>query len=353
MSGFYGADTDALRNLSERFQSGGHELAELRTSLSSAVMTESIWTGSDADAFREDWASRISQSFVSITDLLAARRDELERHAQEQDDASRNEGHGTSLWDRLQQVVGVGAKALSLYKAGKSLLDDAKDMKRLWDARKMGPEDFERVWESLKLRNKLKWASGGFGKLFSTLGGQVGKGVPGSVWSWLGGKVDDVPRHLAEGGRLVDKIASKLGPKGMERLMSAGKSLGKGSKMLGKFLPGVDIAVGAWQLNSATDGYGKVSGALSMASGALVLAGVAFPPLAVVGGVLGAVSLGMDLVDLGGELFGHDPSKAVSEAVSHGAEAVSHAVSSGVSTAGKALGNVGSGIKHGLGSIFG
>lgn len=332
MSGFYGADTEALRDLAARFQDGERRLGDLRVSLSSMVMDEAIWVGSDADAFRGSWSSEASPRLGAIAERVGATRTDLDHHAEEQDTASEpGDGSGGSFWDTVGDLVKIGAKAFGLYKAGTSILSGIDDMKRLWDMYKLGPDDFSRAWESLKLRNKMTWVSEGFGKLFKTLGGQFGKAIPGDVWKWMGKQVDGFPTKLAEGGSLVEKIGAKLGPEGLE-------VLGKSSKALGKVLPGVDLLVGAHQVATADDGYGKTSGVLSMAGGALMLAGIAFPPLAAVGGVLSGVSLAMDLVDLGGELFGADPSKAVSQAVSDG-----------LSSVGDALGGIG----RGLGSIFG
>ena len=345
MTDFYGADTEALRTLGARFAAHANRIEEIRASLVPVVLNEAVWRGPDAEAFRSRWSSEAYPRLGTIGHDMSGKRGELEQHAGEQDQASEAEG-GPSFFD----LVKIGTKAFSLYKAGKGLIDHAKDMKRLYDAWRMGPDDFSRVWESLKLRNYMKWGSEGYSKLFGTLAGQLGKvipsegfkAIPGDVWKWMGKQVDGFPTKLAEGGKLVEKFGAKLGPEGLS-------FLSKSSKALGKIMPGVDILVGGVQVATASDGYGKLSGGLSMLSGGLMLAGMAFPPLAVAGAVVGGVSLAMDVVDLVGEsFFGVDPSKAVSDAVGSAANAVGE-------TAGKAADAVGdavSGFGRALGSIF-
>ena len=48
MAGFYGADTDALRDVAGLFQERSRRLDELREELTGAVMREDIWIGGDA-----------------------------------------------------------------------------------------------------------------------------------------------------------------------------------------------------------------------------------------------------------------------------------------------------------------
>ncbi|WP_394214251.1 hypothetical protein [Brachybacterium vulturis] len=340
---FYGADTEALREMGDRFRDAGRRLGEIERQLTVAVMDPSIWQGPDAEQLRDTWSSEIGPRLGSVSSDTSGRRQLLEQHAEEQDEAS-HEGGGAldMLWD----AVKVGVKGFSLYKAGSSIVSGIDDMKRLWDAYKLGPDDFSRVWNSLKTRNYMQWASEGYGKLANSIAGQIpGAKHLGPLWESMGTWVDGIPTKLGEGGKILSAIGEKLGPDGLA-------ALGKGSKVLGKLVPGVDILVGGAQIMTADDGYGKVSGALSVAGGALMLAGVAFPPLAVAGAVLTGASLAMDLVDLGGELFGIDPSKAVSDAVGNATEAVGDAVSDAAGAAGDAISDMAGGLKEGLGSIF-
>ncbi|WP_152354488.1 hypothetical protein [Brachybacterium subflavum] len=339
---FYGADTEALRKVGDSFKDAGKRLEEIRDELGVLVMNPTMWQGADADELRRTWFEEISPKLGSVAESVGERSGQLQEQADEQDEASHQRGVLETVWDAIK----VGVKGYSVYKAGKSLLSGIDDMKRLAKAAHLGPEEVSKVWAELKDRGAKELAEGGFGKLAKTIAGQIpfAKDV-GPLWEALGKKVDAIPTKLAEGGKIVTAIGDKLGPDGLAKL-------GKTSKMLGKVVPGVDIGVGIGQIATADDGYGKVSGALSVAGGALMLAGVAFPPLAVVGGVLSGASLAMDLVDLGGELFGADPSKAVSEAVGNAAGAAGDAIGNAAESAGNAISDAAGGIKEGLGSIF-
>lgn len=339
MTGFYGADTEALRSLAGRFREGGQRIEEIRDALAPAVLDAGSWTGPDADAFRASWSSAVQPRLGSVIGEVTRRDPDLVREADEQDTVSEDDG-GKSFWDILREVGTVAAKAFGVYEAMSKIVSDIKDMRRLWRAYRLGPEDFARVWESLKLRNRMIWASEGFGKLMSTVSGYI-PGLP-AVWEWAGKQIDKLPLKLHEGAGLLRTIAEKLGPETLA-------TIGKASKVLGKVVPFVDIGVGIYQMTQAEDGYGFTSGLLSTAGGALMLAGIAFPPLAVVGGILSGASLVMDLVDMGGELFGIDPSKAVSDFVGDAASHVGDAISDGVGFVQDAVGNLG----RSLGSIFG
>lgn len=348
----YGADTEALRTLADRFREGSRRIDEIRSSLEPTVMDDSIWHGGDADTFRDTWASGVSPSFGSVVEGVVRRQGDLDKQAEEQDRTSEpgdgSGGDGGGLWDKIKDIAGIGAKAFGLYKAGTKIMAGIDDMKRLLGAAKLGPEDYARVMESLKLRNAMQFASEGFSKAFKTAGGLPPfSAVPGldHLGEWAGKKLDALPSKLGEGSKIIDNIGAKLGPEGLSML-------GKGSKVLGKAVPGVDILVGGHQMMNADDGYGQVSGGLAVAGGTLMAAGVVFPPLAVVGGVLSGASLAMDLIDMGGELFGVDPSQAVSDAVSEGVDTVSDAVSDGADKVTDAAGDLAGDVKDGLGSIF-
>lgn len=333
MSGFYGADTDALRDLGQKFRAHGERLIELQGELAPRIMDASIWVGPDADAFRQSWQQRAFE-FTNVADRVTDRHLDLVVEAAQQDHASAEDGDAP-WWEKALDLAKIGVKGYSLYKAGKTMLEGIDDMRRLWEAFRLGPDDFARVWESLKLKNFMKLEAGGFGKLLSSV---MGKFMPepvkglihSDIWKKLASPLDGIPGKLAEGEKIAKLLADKA------------DGIAKFGNKLGKAVPFLDIAFGVHSMATAEDGYGVASGALSTAGGALMLAGVAFPPLAAVGGVLSAVSLGMDLIDMGGEFFGTDPSKAVSDAVSAGVEKV-----------GEWASDVGSAISKGLGSIFG
>lgn len=88
---FYGADTEALRQLSQRMTTDGRRLAELVEQLAAAA-EQVDWQGSDADAFRAAVRGRVDGAGRAGAEDLAARAEALDGHAQEQDDASDGDG---------------------------------------------------------------------------------------------------------------------------------------------------------------------------------------------------------------------------------------------------------------------
>lgn len=99
--GFYGADTEQLREHTEAMRRGEQSLAELLESLDSVVHTAS-WGGPDAEHFRSQWRSLISGEARRVCNSLRPRSEEADREADEQDDASEGEGSGSGLpWGPL------------------------------------------------------------------------------------------------------------------------------------------------------------------------------------------------------------------------------------------------------------
>lgn len=182
MTGFYGADTEALRTLAARFRDGGQRIEELRDALAPAVLDEGSWTGPDADAFRATWTSAVQPRLGSVIGEVTRRDPDLVREADEQDTVSEDDG-GRSGWDVLGDVAAIVAKAFGLGKAVLRTISDIRDMRRLWEAYQMGAETMSRVWESLRLRNYMTWASGGFGKMMKTIGAHLpGPRRSGNGW---------------------------------------------------------------------------------------------------------------------------------------------------------------------------
>lgn len=330
MAGFYGADTEALRTLADRFREGSRRIEELQSTLGPVVTDESIWHGTDAEQFRSQWSSEVASRLGSVVDGVEKRHVDLGEQADQQDEASdpggdggggaggEGKGEGDSAWDRAITQAKILSKEYSLYKTASHLADDIADSKLVRAMEKMGDE----AGIALVNARRLADAPGGFQRALKTAGGLTDLPGLNHLGDWAGKKIDALPAKLGEGGKLMD-------------------ALGTAGRGLGKFMPGVDIVAGVTQMATADDGYSMVSGGLSTVGGALMVAGIACPPLAVVGGAMTAASLVMDLGDLGGELFGADPSKAVSDFASDAAGAV-----------GNAAKDVGGAIKDGLGSIF-
>lgn len=85
MTGMYGADTDALRELAGVF---GHDDLS-RVGIELVARTEAIvWMGRDADAFRERFRDSVARMLIDLDGALDALSDDLERQAHEQDVAS-------------------------------------------------------------------------------------------------------------------------------------------------------------------------------------------------------------------------------------------------------------------------
>ena len=93
MSGFYGGDTEQMREQSSRCTGGAQRLADLITTAGAAVAAAE-WQGPDADAFRERWHSDAEGKGRSTAELLERLARELEKHAEEQDEASASDGGG-------------------------------------------------------------------------------------------------------------------------------------------------------------------------------------------------------------------------------------------------------------------
>lgn len=91
MSGFYGGDTEQIRGQSSVCTGGAQRLAELITTLSTTVDAVE-WQGPDAESFREQWHSAAEAKARSAADTLERLARELDQHAEEQDDASADEG---------------------------------------------------------------------------------------------------------------------------------------------------------------------------------------------------------------------------------------------------------------------
>lgn len=103
MSGFYGGDTEQMREQSTACTGGAQRLAELLATAGSLVASVE-WQGPDADAFRERWHSDAEATGRSAADLLERLAHELEQHAEEQDEASSGDGGG-GLLDTLRDLL--------------------------------------------------------------------------------------------------------------------------------------------------------------------------------------------------------------------------------------------------------
>lgn len=95
MSGFFGADTEQLRAQAEACQRSSGTLHDL-IGTTSALIASVQWTGPDADAFRELWASEVRTRLSERADALRSLSEELREHAEEQDITSEGDGGGAA-----------------------------------------------------------------------------------------------------------------------------------------------------------------------------------------------------------------------------------------------------------------
>lgn len=97
MSAFWGMDPELARTHAVRLRTASGGLAELRGRLD-ATISAVAWTGADAEAFREDWASHAARHLTSVAAELAAYGDRLEGEADQQEGTSDHVGaeHGSA-----------------------------------------------------------------------------------------------------------------------------------------------------------------------------------------------------------------------------------------------------------------
>lgn len=95
MTGFCGADTEQLRRQAEACRRNSGTLHDLVGTVSALIASVS-WTGPDAEAFRERWASEVRARLTERAEALQSRSDELSEHAAQQDIASEGDGGGAA-----------------------------------------------------------------------------------------------------------------------------------------------------------------------------------------------------------------------------------------------------------------
>ncbi|MFJ3956643.1 hypothetical protein [Arthrobacter sp. NPDC090010] len=91
---FYGADVQELRKLATKVKTSGKTLESQARTLSSAVASVS-WPGPDGKRFRQQWDTEHSHTMNRAARFLAAAAQALQRHADEQEQASAASGGGT------------------------------------------------------------------------------------------------------------------------------------------------------------------------------------------------------------------------------------------------------------------
>jgi hypothetical protein len=343
MSGFLGADTEALRTYSERLAQGAQALHEMRATLEPLVMNEEIWRGTDAESFRQTWSGSTAALFQLRSDELTGRRAELQQHAEEQDTASDVGGDGDGAdgsgkasdpFNPLGFLKDLVSKGQGLYKGIKSLADYIGRIPSAADEfADLARHGLEGLWKQSYLDELFKGGKGwqaGAEKLLGKLG------IPTSIGNF------EPLKYLNK----LDDVAPWL------------KTAGRG---LGKALPFLDVGLGVHRIATSDNWYDRSSGILQTAGGALLIAapftGPAAPIVGAIGAGLGLVSAGMDLGKMVYENWDGITSTVSDAASSVGnfavdtASTVSDAVGSAVDTVSDGVSNAASAISDGIGSV--
>lgn len=319
MSGFYGADTQQLRDHSELLRDRARTFSELRDRLQPAVMNESVWQGSDADAFRTDWSARTSSLFDEIAAQIDRHSADLETQAEEQDTASEARSGGDGGGDRNGVGGGGGGGG-----GGRGDTDSSSWLERLRagldlynDAQSVFSKGHD-VWKAANIIRDSARFLDGTQDIFQFLGGtwQYGQRLTSAFFS-----ADSAYSGLAK------KLAGKLNiPSGFGTrnffswVDNAAGWVGQKAPFLtdiapavGRWLPAVDVVLGGTQVFEGIregDTFKTVTGGASMLGGGLMLAGGAMSATgvgAVAGGPLflaGAViSGGAAVADLGRTVY--------------------------------------------------
>lgn len=329
---FYGADTEQLRTMSDTMRARIGTLGDIHNRILQAAQTVA-WQGPDADAFLNTVITGVGPQISSATEQLNTRAHELVDHADEQDDVS----DPRSIWQKINDFLKLPAELTGLARNIQKLIQDPKKMldmfKRYPDLREVFQDlkNLEKMFPNLadleRKAIRAEWIDELLGKGWEKLGGAIpskisslfGINIPGKEWA----------------GKLLSH---------MDEITDATKPWVKfGSKTFGKLLPGLDIGLGIHQMaNPQSTGYDKVSGGLSVASGALTLiapfTGPAAPIVAGAGIGLGVVSAGMDIGKLAYEKI-----PAVASVVNGAgtlAKGVGNAIGDGLSSVGNAIGSL-------------
>ena len=235
MAGFWGADTEALRDYSGHVVRGGQALGELRDRLQQTV-TSVEWIGPDADSFRDDFTGRISSLFRNSSDLLIENSRTLEQHAEEQDDASATGGaDGGGSGGGILDAIGDFFRDLG--EGINNAIDtifEVTGIKTLWN----GISDAARSVLDSPL---VKGVTGFLGKL-GPVGQFLGSGLnsivggahtfldgvdavvdpPHDGWRGLGDRVFGGLKAVSGAGQIASTVGVPLGPIGPAGVAMAG-----------------------------------------------------------------------------------------------------------------------------------
>lgn len=86
MTGFLGMDVEAIRALSTQLQNASDQITQAANQINSAL-SNAQWTGTDANSFRSDWQSHMS-NLNTISTALSTASQQAAQNAAQQEQAS-------------------------------------------------------------------------------------------------------------------------------------------------------------------------------------------------------------------------------------------------------------------------
>lgn len=84
----WGADVAQLRTLGSKLQAGAVEIENQKSNLN-RVLSDTQWTGPDAEKFRSEWSGSHMTQLSKVAEALKEAGQKAGRNADEQDNASR------------------------------------------------------------------------------------------------------------------------------------------------------------------------------------------------------------------------------------------------------------------------
>lgn len=348
MSGFLGADTTRLRDQASALRRQAQRIVELRETLDPLVMDASIWHGADGEAFRSRWSGQTAPQFAVGGEELRRLGRELERHAEQQDEASgagtagtagggTGGGAGGGTGDGFSPLPFLGdlaGKLQGIYSGGVRTLDFLKRIPNAADElADLTERGLDGLWRKAYLDEAFNVGSG-WQKSAEHLLGRLN--IPSAIGNF------EPLQHLNK----LDDVAPFL------------KSAGR---VLGNAVPVLDAGMGFHTMLTADNTYDQISGGLSGVGGTLMmiapLTGPAAPIVGAIGAGLGVVSLGMDVGKMVYENWDDitgtvgDAWDATTGAVSDVAGAASDAIGDATETVTDTISDVGSTVSDGVGAV--
>lgn len=110
MAGFYGGDTDQMRQHGTACQQGSQRIVDI-TEATTALIDSVTWQGPDAVAFRALWHDTVEPGMLARADDIGATGREIDQHAEQQDQASGGDGGEgllKTVGDHFRDIFGPG-----------------------------------------------------------------------------------------------------------------------------------------------------------------------------------------------------------------------------------------------------